>query len=110
MGAPATTTAFGDTPDAPLFYAKTLISFMTSAWLAEDQFQRAVVAGSKSPEIAREEKRLQDASHAAFKAVYNFAAATPVDLIAKIEFLKSRDIDIDHDQMLADLRRVFGEA
>lgn len=63
-----------------------------------------------SPEIAREEKRLQDASHAAFKAVYNFAAATPADLFAKIEFLKSRDIDIDHDQMLADLRRVLGEA
>lgn len=63
-----------------------------------------------SPEIAREEKRLEDASHAAFKAVYNFAAATPADLIAKIEFLKARDIDIDHDQMLADLRRVFGEA
>ncbi|KZC82907.1 hypothetical protein AYR46_03100 [Sphingobium yanoikuyae] len=62
------------------------------------------------PEIAREEKRLQDASHAAFKDVYSFAAATPADLIAKIEFLKSRDIDIDHDQMLADLRRVFGEA
>ena len=62
-----------------------------------------------SPEIAREEKRLEDASHAAFKAVYNFAAAAPADLIAKIEFLKARDIDIDHDQMLADLRRVFGE-
>lgn len=63
-----------------------------------------------SPEIAREEKRLQDASHAAFKEVYDFAAATLADLIAKIEFLKARDIDIDHDQMLADLRRVFGEA
>lgn len=62
------------------------------------------------PEIAREEKRLEGASHAAFKDVYNFAAAAPADLIAKIEFLKSRDIDIDHDQMLADLRRVFGEA
>ncbi|WP_313229151.1 hypothetical protein [Sphingobium yanoikuyae] len=61
------------------------------------------------PEITREEKRLQDASHAAFKDVYSFAAATPADLIAKIEFLQSRDIDIDHDQMLADLRRVFGE-
>ena len=61
------------------------------------------------PEIAREEKRLQDASHAAFKDVYSFAAATPADLIAKTEFLKARDIDIDHDQMLADLRRVFGE-
>jgi phosphopantothenoylcysteine decarboxylase/phosphopantothenate--cysteine ligase len=32
------------------------------------------------------------------------------DLIAKIEFLKARDIDIDHYQMLADLRRVFGVA
>lgn len=63
-----------------------------------------------SPEITREEKRLQDASHAAFKAVYDFAAASPGDLIAKIEFLKARDIDIDHGQMLSDLRRVFGEA
>lgn len=76
------------------------------------EFQRPKVYPAQmiAPEIEREEKRLEQASHAAFKAVYNFAAATPVDLIAKIEFLKSRDIDIDHDQMLADLRRVFGEA
>lgn len=52
MAAPATTTAFGDTPDAPLFYAKTLISFMSAAWLAEDQFQRAGMAGSKSTEFS----------------------------------------------------------
>ncbi|WP_010339913.1 hypothetical protein [Sphingobium yanoikuyae] len=52
MPAPATTTAFGDTPDAPLFYAKTLISFMSAAWLAEDQFQREGLAGSKSTEFA----------------------------------------------------------
>jgi len=52
MAAPATTTAFGDTPDAPLFYAKTLVSFMAAAWLAEDQFQRDGMAGSKSTEFA----------------------------------------------------------
>ncbi|QJR01157.1 hypothetical protein HH800_02440 [Sphingobium yanoikuyae] len=77
---------------------------------AEFEQSKVYPAQLISPEIAREEKRLGDASHAAFKAVYNFAAAAPADLIAKIEFLKSRDIDIDHDQMLADLRRVFGEA
>ncbi len=52
MSATATTSAFGDTPDGPLHYAKTLISFMSAAWLAEDQFQRAGMAGSKSTEFA----------------------------------------------------------
>ncbi|WP_278985035.1 hypothetical protein [Sphingobium yanoikuyae] len=52
MAAPATTTAFGDEPSGPLFYAKTLVSFMSAAWLAEDQFQRDGMTGSKSTEFA----------------------------------------------------------
>ena len=52
MAAPATTTAFGDEPSGPLFYAKTLVSFLAAAWLAEDQFQRAGMSGSKSTEFA----------------------------------------------------------
>lgn len=83
--------------------------FQESDIKAEFEQPKVYPAQLIPPEIAREEKRLQDASHAAFKAVYDFSAATPADLIAKIEFLKARDIDIDHDQMLADLRRVFGE-
>lgn len=60
--------------------------------------------------IRDEDKRLEDAAYAAFREVSDFAAATPADLVAKIEFLKDRDIDIDHDRLLADLRRVFGES
>lgn len=52
MVAPATTTAFGDEPSGPLFYAKTLVSFMAAAWLAEDQFQRDALPGSKSTEFS----------------------------------------------------------
>lgn len=52
MAAPATTTAFGDEPSGPLFYAKRLVSFMAAAWLAEDQFQRDGMPGSKSTEFA----------------------------------------------------------
>lgn len=52
MAAPATTTAFGDTPDAPLFYAKRLVSFMAAAWLAEDAAVTNGLVGGKSTEFA----------------------------------------------------------
>lgn len=68
------------------------------------------IAGKIPAEIGAEEKRLETESYAAFRAVANFKAATPGDIFAKIEFLKSRECEIDHDQMLADLRRVFGWA
>ena len=68
------------------------------------------IASQIPADIRAEEKRLETESHAAFGVVANFRAATPGDLIAKVEFLKSQDCEIDHDQMLADLRRVFGGA
>ncbi|WP_311270516.1 hypothetical protein [Sphingobium sp. WCS2017Hpa-17] len=78
----------------------------------KDAFPKAHmdIASHIPADIRAEEKRLETESYAAFRAVANFQAATPGDLIAKIEFLKSQDCEIDHDQMLADLRRVFGWA
>jgi len=52
MAAPATITAFGDTPDAPLFYAKRLASFMAAAWLAEDAAIANGLVGGKATEFA----------------------------------------------------------
>jgi hypothetical protein len=52
MAAPAITTAFGDTPDAPLFYAKRLVSFMAAAWLAEDAAVANGLVGGKATEFA----------------------------------------------------------
>ena len=52
MPAPATTTAFGDTPDAPLHYAKCLVSFMAAAWLAENAAIANGLVGGKATEFA----------------------------------------------------------
>lgn len=48
----STTSAFGETPEGPLFYAKRLVSFMTAAWNAEDEFHRAATEGSKPTEFS----------------------------------------------------------
>jgi len=61
-------------------------------------------------DIEAEHDRLEKASYAAWCAVADFEAATPGDLIAKVTVLKAQDANLDHDEMLADLRRVFGEA
>lgn len=53
--------------------------------------------------------QVEQASYEAFSAVVDFPAATVADLRAKIEYCKSADCDLEHDQMLADLARVFGE-
>lgn len=52
MGTVSPSSVFGDTPDGPLFYAKSLLAFMTSAWLAEDQFQRNAVADAQPTEFS----------------------------------------------------------
>lgn len=61
-------------------------------------------------DIEAEHDRLEKASYAAWCAVADFEAATPGDLIAKVTVLQAQDANLDHDEMLADLRRVFGEA
>lgn len=67
----------------------------------------AIVAPAQ---IEAEHKRLEDANYAAFKRVADFEPTTAGDLIAKVEFTKSQEVELDPDQMLADLHRVFGGA
>lgn len=61
-------------------------------------------------DIEAEHERLEKANYAAWLAVASFEAATPGDLIAKITLLKAQDAELHHDEMLADLARVFGGA
>lgn len=68
------------------------------------------VEGEVPPVIKAEHEWLSDISHAAFRAVCHFQPRNPADLIAKVEFLKEQETDIDPDDMLADLRALFGEA
>lgn len=53
--------------------------------------------------------RLDALNSAAWRNVVEFDAATPGDLIAKVAFLKAHQCDVDHDDLLADLHRIFGE-
>lgn len=78
-------------------------------WAAGRKTIDILVKDFVPPKIAAEEKRLDGISASAFCAVADFKASTPADIIAKIEFHKSRDCELLHDHMLADLRRVFGE-
>ena len=61
------------------------------------------------PLVEAESDRLENSSHAAWEAVTRFKAATLPDLVAKITYLKSEDCEIDHDELLSDLARIFGE-
>lgn len=61
-------------------------------------------------DIEAEHDRLENLNYAAFRAVTEFEAATPGDLMTKVAFLKEHDCEIDHAEMLADLARVFGRA
>lgn len=59
-------------------------------------------------DIDAEHDRLEAANHAAWRAVVDFPSSSPGDLIAKVMFLKAQDAELDHDDLLADLARIFG--
>lgn len=61
-------------------------------------------------DIKAKYNRLGKASGSAFRAVLEFQARSAADLIAKVQFLKEQDCDVDHDDLLADLFRLVGEA
>ncbi|MCB4861114.1 hypothetical protein K7W03_16100 [Sphingobium sp. PNB] len=60
--------------------------------------------------LSAEQNRLEQASYAAMRAAEEFPVTTVADLIAKIQFSQETDGQIDHDDMLADLRRIAGRA
>jgi hypothetical protein len=75
---------------------------------AEKALRDAFVRPAFDPVMEAESDRLDADSYAAWDGVVRFNAATMADLVAKIDFLKSHDCEIDHDELLADLARVFG--
>lgn len=60
--------------------------------------------------LDEEQDRLNDISYRAMIAVEDYPAATLADLIAKTEFGLNTEGRIDHEDLLADLRRISGEA
>jgi len=58
--------------------------------------------------ISGEHDRLESLSYQAYREVTDFEASTPGDLIAKITFLQSIDCELEHEEVLADLARIFG--
>jgi len=60
--------------------------------------------------LYEESVRLSDLSYDALVAVEQYPAETMGDLIAKIDFIKETEGSIDADGLLADLRRLTGEA
>lgn len=73
-----------------------------------DELRRDFVPPKIDQAIWSENKRLEEESGAAFRAVIEFEPRSINDLVAKVTFLKEQDLEIDHDEMLADLARVFG--
>lgn len=74
-----------------------------------EAFARKPVAGIPAS-IEKEHSRLDGIYDAAFKAVRDFEPLCVGDLFGKVAMLKHMDIDLDHDDMLADLRSVLGGA
>ena len=60
--------------------------------------------------IAEEHARLMSIYDEAWIAVRTFTPHCVGDLFAKIAMLKEMQIDLDHDDILADLRSAYGEA
>lgn len=76
----------------------------------EKEMRDSFVRPEFDPAVMAENSRLENESCDAWERVAFFKATTLPDLLAKVAFLKAEDCPIDHDQMLADLARVFGEA
>ncbi|MHA6768074.1 hypothetical protein [Sphingobium ummariense] len=74
-----------------------------------EAFARKPVPGIPAS-IEKEHSRLDGIYDAAFKAVRDFEPLCVGDLFGKVAMLKHLDIDLDHDDMLADLRSVLGGA
>lgn len=59
------------------------------------------------PAVDAEMTRLEQIDHEAWEALTRFPAATLGELVAKTEFLRSLDCEIDHNELLADLTRIW---
>lgn len=77
-------------------------------WRAAEQ--RRIEQHHGMDALDAEQERLTDLSYAAMKSVDDFPVTTLADLIAKTQFGKETDGQIDHDALIADLRRIAGEA
>ncbi len=74
-----------------------------------EAFARKPVAGIPAS-IQEEHDRLDGLYDAAYKAIRDFKPLCIGDLFAKVAMHKEIQIELDHDDMLADLRSVFGGA
>lgn len=93
--------------------ARELLSLFGKRCAQEHEIKKGFVFSELADmpaDIEVEHDRLEKAGAETWRAVAEFEAATPGDLIAKVAFLKTQDDNLDPDEMLADLRRVFGEA
>lgn len=77
-------------------------------WRAAEQ--RRIEQRHGMDALDAEQERITDLSYAAMKAVDDFPVTTLADLMAKTEFGKETDGQIDHEALLADLRRIAGRA
>ncbi|MFY9350516.1 MAG: hypothetical protein WBL20_19215 [Sphingobium sp.] len=77
---------------------------------AEAAMRESFIKPEIDPAVWAECERLESESNKAWERVAFFKAATLPDLTAKINFLKSEECPIEHDDLLADLARIFGEA
>ena len=77
---------------------------------AEKALRENFAAPEIDPQIWAECERLEAASLAAWNSVVCFEAENLSNLIAKIEYLRSEDCEVDHAELLADLARIYGSA